>query len=188
MSGVQVELDTGQHVQWTLIHAEPAAGDHVEIAEEGPLLVAMQPQFDIPAVEMGEIVVVTEGTEVVETAEDVAPHMVTVAAVEEVIEAEPYGTEEVVEVETVEESSQAARLSVYSGGYAKAALPKGAKTSNAVVHVRPKGLGKGRLASAKAPPPSSSSESESENDSSQEQSDDGDESKRTPKKREFAHR
>ena len=176
MSTMEEEVDTGQPVQWTVVHNTQGGDDHVEVVndESGPLLVAMQPGVDVPAVEIGEVVVVTEGTEVVEsqggeTDGGNASYM-HVSTVEEVVESVFCGRGNTVEVGTYQEGDIARKEY------------RVAPAETRVKAARPKG----RLAVAKAPPPSSSSESESEDSS--DQSDNGSGIRKKPKKREFAHR
>lgn len=172
MSTMEEEVDTGQPVHWTVVHNAQSGDDQVEVVnDQAPLLVAMQPGVDVPAVEIGEVVVVTEGTEVVESqgggTDGGNANYMQVATVEEVVEAAPYGRGNVIEVGAFQEGD-IARCVAAAESRVKAARPKG------------------RVAVAKAPPPSSSSESESEDSS--DQSDNGSGLRKKPKKREFAHR
>ena len=181
------EVDTGQPVEWTVVHNVQGGVDLVRggnVNDEVPLLVAMQPEaeVDVPAVEIEEVVIVTEGTEEVvecqagETDGSNVNYM-QVSTVEEVVEAVPcqLGTVEVAAFqEEVDHKSIIARC-----------VDVAAKLA-AKVKTEPRP--KGRVAVAKAPPPSSSSESESSDSSDAPEEHDDSGLRKIPKKREFAHR
>ena len=82
------EVDSGQTVSWQVVQNQELNGDQME----GPLLVAMQPGSDVPAVEAVEVVVMTEnGEEITEneiqTVVDAnTGEIVAIGAIEEVQE------------------------------------------------------------------------------------------------------
>ena len=188
------EVDTGQPVEWTVVHNVQGGVDLVRggnANDEVPLLVAMQPEVevDVPAVEIGEVVIVTEGTEeVVESqageTDGSNVNYMQVSTVEEVVEAAPCKLGNILEVAAFQEGDIDHSRIIARCVDVATKLAKVKTEPRPGNHPRPKG----RVAVAKAPPPSSSSESESEDSS--DQPDDNDDSglRKIPKKREFAHR
>ena len=92
------EVDSGQSISWTIVQNQEGTGELMD----GPLLVAMQPGVDVPAVEAVEVVVVTENGEEaqdsdIQTVVDAnTGEIVAIGAIEEVeeerlLEAAEYG-------------------------------------------------------------------------------------------------
>ena len=158
-----VEGDSGEQVEWTVVGEEAGPS--------GPLLVAMQPGVDVPAV---EVVVVTEGNggqpEVqggdIQVIDDGTGQYVSVGAVEEV--KEEATVEEIVEM-VANEAKQAMLMQQTS----RTSGTRGRRSA-----------GGRRSQAAQSRQESSSSDSDDDSSSEEERTP----HRKKPKKRDFAHR